>query len=200
MEQAPVKRTRRTAAEMEEARTKETQQLATTEPTHVKTPGELAESGKAFQRVYAEQQLLDHDLYKLEIAMLKRNASYNDAQPIWESVEHVHFFHSIDSRGRAQNLTNKVGNHMHQITIDENGKAKCGPAIREIKVKQRGGRVITKYEAIRDDNHTHEVTYKFSEKVKPQTPNMEFAKLQSKVLEGQTAAAAIKVPDVIEEN
>jgi hypothetical protein len=178
---------------MQEARVKETQPTTT-----VKTQEELAESAKTFQRVYAGQQLLDHDLYKLEVANLQRNASYNDNAPVWEAVEHVHFFHSIDSRGRPQTLTNKVGNHVHQVTIDENGKATCGPAVREVKIK-RGGRITTKYEPVRGDNHVHEVTYKFSEKVKPATPNVEFAKVQAKVYEGQAAAEAIKLPPEITE-
>src|SRR5690606_13018774 len=95
--QQPSKRTRRTAAEMAEARAKEAERQA----EQASASGTVStKPKKQFQRVYAKQQELDHDLYKLEVAHLRRNASYNDDAPVWEQIEHCHFFHSIDTRGR----------------------------------------------------------------------------------------------------
>lgn len=167
-------------------------------PAHFqKTKKELVESNKKLERVYAKQQELDHDLYKLKVASLVRNASYNESQPIFENVEHCHYFHSIDSRGRKMETSSKVGGHFHKMEVQPDGTVICGPAVTEVKVKKHG-RVVTEYRTNRHDTHTHEVEYRFSEKIKPQTPNVEFAKVQSKVAEAQTRRDAIRIDDVVE--
>jgi hypothetical protein len=166
-------------------------------------------TSKEFKRTYNGQQVLDHDLYKLEVSSFQRNASYNDNAPILENVEHSHFFHSIDSRGRPQIHCNKVGGHFHEVAINADGTALCGPPVREVKVK-RGGRTITKLERVPAigymadgitpaiDNHTHKVTYRGSEKITPPTANMEFAKVQSKFMAEQAKIDAIKIPDMVD--
>lgn len=206
MELDKPKRIRRTKAQIELDRaksyqTKDYQEQDTAPVVETEHPGPFIrpETNRAeeFKRVFKGEQLLNHDLYKLEPTNLVRNASYNEDAPIYENVEHSHFFHSIDSRGKPQTHCNKVGGHFHEISIDDNGKAHCGPPIREVKIKKHG-RTFTKYEVMKDDIHTHKVVYRFSEKVKPITPNIEFAKVQSKILEGQVSAESASIPDLVD--
>lgn len=176
---------------------KSAEKESTTSKETTSTP--VMGSDANFKRIYANQQELDHDLYKLEISSLKRNASYSEANPIWENVEHGHYYHSIDSRGRKQDFSNKVGGHFHKIMIDKDGNALCSKPLREVRIKTKFGRTITKFEEIKEDDHTHAVTYRFSEKIKPSAPNVEFAKYQSKVIESETKAMSVQIPDLIDE-
>jgi hypothetical protein len=163
-----------------------------------KTPKDIAASAKKLERVYAKQQELDHDLFRLKIATFTRNASYNENNPIYEHIEHTHFYHSIDSRGRRMDFSSKVGGHFHRVEIKPDGSAVCGPPVHEVKVKKHG-RISTEYRTNGFDNHTHEVEYRFSEKIRPTTPNVEFAKVQSKVADAQVKRESVRIDDVIDE-
>lgn len=135
-----------------------------------------------------------HHLFKAEIAKFKKNTSHTPGAPRFLDVEHVHFFHSVDSVGHAQQFTNHVGGHCHKVewSVDENGSlvAKCGPAVRKKKKMTRNG-VQTVYEPVFYerkfseesgytenideiatterivDNHRHEMTYLGSDDVDP---------------------------------
>lgn len=126
------------------------------------------------KRVYKGEQEVDHDLYKLEVAQTRKNVSYIQNQPIWEPVDHCHFFHSYDSFGKKQWHASPISGHTHEVIerIDENGNlvAECGPAIRVVN-----GKKLT-YE---NDQHTHEVNYLRSEKIKVRKVNAEHVKFLS---------------------
>lgn len=155
------------------------------------------ETGGEFKRVYSSQQMLDHDLYYLKVASLKHNVSYNDDTPIWESKEHSHYYHSVDSRGRKQEFCNKIGGHFHQVTVNADGTAHCSPALREVKIR-RNGRTTTQYVPVPGDTHTHQLEYRGSEKFKPVGINSEWAKVQSNIANYESRVATTKVPDVVE--
>jgi hypothetical protein len=164
---------------------------------YVKSASERAETVKKLERIYSGQQSVDHDLYKLDLAVFKRNISYNKSRPQLEDIEHVHHFHSVDSRGRPQEYSNDVGGHTHRITYDEQGIAQCGPAVQRVK-QIVNGRPVTTYKEIPYDKHTHAVSYRWSQKITPSTPNVEWAKVQSQVMQKQSAALSARIPDTIE--
>lgn len=116
---------------------------------------------EAFKRVYKGEAEVDHDLFKLEVANLKKNISIDDEKPLYVGVEHCHFFHSYDSSGKKQETCNPIAGHSHKVDfeVDENGELNitCGPPI----VKSGG-----KYLPLKNDTHTHDIRYLRSEKIK----------------------------------
>lgn len=130
---------------------------------------------------WKNQRAFRHDLFKLELAKMKKNTSWIKARPNLIDAEHVHFYHSHSSSGTAQKYSVSVGGHFHEITpfIDSEGNlaAKCGPALRKVDKKLSNGTTKTIIEPIvyrheeegemRDD-HTHEITYMASETMSPQ--------------------------------
>lgn len=165
-----------------------------TQPVFQRSPTERA---KSFERVYAKKEEVDHDLYKLNAAALKRDIGYNNQHPILESVEHVHFYHSIDSRGNPQEFSTKIAGHFHRITIMDDGTAICSEPLMEV-ISRRGGRQQKSYVKVPHDNHTHEVVYRCSEKIKPVVINPEFVKLQSRVEAPISTAIGQRIDDVVE--
>lgn len=107
-----------------------------------------------------------HDLFRLELATFKKNVGLPNS-PRWENTPHVHYFHTYDSAGKKMTEASQVGGHTHVIETwtDDDGRlrAKCGPAIRKYK--------NNKQEVMPNDNHTHEITYMYSEKIKARRIN-----------------------------
>lgn len=172
--------------------------------------GNSAESGDAMvnagnghasvSRVYAGQIELDHDLFKLSVAKMYKNVSW-DADPHWERFEHCHIFHTIDSNGKKQTTCSPVGGHFHVIeTTPQAGgppKLAVSPPMRMIRIKQ-GKKWVTRPEPIEyenpDHSHTHEVQYLRSQRIKPRALNAEFAKMDAAVRAKENPS----IPGVIE--
>ena len=134
------------------------------------------------QRIYASDQVFDHDLYKLRLANMLKNTSWDSRKPVWASVEHVHFFHSITSNGKIQTHTTSIGGHCHRMI--EVGKGadglktyRCGPPMRlSVKIVRR--KKVKEWVELSHDDHTHKVDYVRSDKVKARRLNADFAKMQ----------------------
>jgi len=119
-----------------------------------------------------------HDLYKLLISKVKKNYSYKIGDPnIWD-VEHCHFYHNKDSKGKEQEYCQPIAGHFHKIDVwvEEDGsiKAKCGPPMQKVRIKIRPGKYKKVIQGISfendhgdmspiPDNHTHDVVYVESE-------------------------------------
>ena len=134
-----------------------------------------------------------HDLFKLEVKEMKKNVSYKKYEPDLQSVEHAHFYHSVDMKGRPNKYSAAVGGHFHEVIVehDEQGNivgAKCGPALRESQKKLKNGRVKTVIEPVKfakadydaedpeeaaeavkyiHDEHVHPLRYMHSEMISP---------------------------------
>lgn len=132
------------------------------------------------KRVYRGEQFIDHDLFKLLPAEMTRNVSYND-QPRWEKFMHGHIYHTVDSNGRKLSECAPVGTHFHvmTVTIGPDGKpqASCSKPMRRVNRKVKGRTVQVTVE-VEDDDHTHEVEYRGSERIKIRQYNSEYAKFQ----------------------
>lgn len=115
------------------------------------------------KRIYSNDGQIDSDTFKLEVANFMKNLSFDAKNPIWQGVEHCHFFHTFDSAGRVMTTSSKVGGHHHTIEISENDKGeltgKCSPAIGN-----------------GEDEHTHIVRYVKSDRVQIRTISKEFSK------------------------
>lgn len=127
------------------------------------------------RRVYKGSIEVDHDLFKLEVATMKKNISIDDDRPIYTGVEHCHFYHSYDSSGKKQYYSNPIAGHCHKVTVqtdkDGNLVAVCGPAIK---------RVGNKEIALKDD-HNHDMTYLRSERVLVREVNAEAQRVASEM-------------------
>ena len=145
---------------------------------------------KVTKRVTQGTQDINHDLFKLEVAMMKKNVSFVLDDPKYEDVEHCHFFHTVDSSGRPQSQCNPVGNHFHEIKVIDKGEGNV-PEIQVSHPKRHSkkGKKIIVIDCP-DDHHTHTVTYKGSQIVKPRQVNAEYIKVQ--------AALDARVPKSVE--
>lgn len=130
------------------------------------------------QIIYKNEQGFRHDLFKLEIAQVKKNRSFKKGHVKIEEIEHTHVFHTYDSAGRAKKYCEPVAGHFHEIKwyTNDDGKlvAECGPALQEKYVK-RGGMQQKKIapivwedeinDQVVEDNHTHTCVYRWSEEL-----------------------------------
>jgi len=145
------------------------------------------------QRVYKSQSEKIHDLYKLDVAQAKKDVSW-DGNPTYVTVEHCHFFHSVDAAGNAQSTSTTINGHFHVMelvtpaTETEAAVYKCsGPKKWVIKESNGQRKKVMQTALGHDDNgkeidsHTHDVAYIQSQKLIPRKPNMEAAKLQAQI-------------------
>lgn len=111
------------------------------------------------------------DLYKLNVSTMLKNVSWSEI-PEMIPVEHVHFFHTMDSSGKPLTTSTTIGGHYHKIEITpaENPNdppiIKCisGP-VKKVMKKIRGKFTKVEVASEEEDNHTHEVQYISSEHV-----------------------------------
>lgn len=164
---------------------------------------------QSFSPVYKHQLTFRHDLFKADVAKMKKNVSYTFGHPRIEEIEHVHHYHSHNSFGKPQKYTNTVGGHFHEVTFDpQTNKISCGPPLQSKSKKLKTGRIkqvietVQFYDEMSDaegradyivDKHTHEMVYKFSEELSPkqhtQVSAGQFQKTNSE--EEQSASADI---------
>lgn len=175
------------AADLVDASVVETEEFAASEES---SPAGTPTARTA--RRYTSQQSKDHDLFKCKLGKFIRDLSWGKDGSQRQEVEHVHFFHTIDSSGREQTLTNQVGGHFHEVKInpskDPNGvpEVTCGPAMTwgtsgKGKAKKRV-MVAPKIAADTDneeiDTHTHAMEYLGSQRIQMRKLNPEAAKLE----------------------
>jgi hypothetical protein len=117
----------------------------------------MSQESKAIKRTFEKDRLIASDLFRLEIASMRKNIGFDAKNPIWEGVPHIHFFHTRCSDGRVQLECSAVGGHKHKmiaLSSEKSGEVTqyaCGPAA--------------------GDNHTHDVTYIQSEEVSARIKN-----------------------------
>lgn len=131
-------------------------------------------------RNFERTRELTHDLFKLRVAVCRKNTSFKPGELKLEDAEHVHFFHSVDSHGTKQEIASPVGGHTHRvsITLDDKGgiiDAVCGPAIKQHEKRSPRGAVKNEWGPVdlgenkdgveQFDAHVHAVEYVRSEKL-----------------------------------
>lgn len=160
-------------------------------------------------RVYKGEKEVDHDLYKLLVAEVVKNHSWWSEKPTFIGQEHTHMFHTIDSNGKKQSHSTNTAGHCHQITyeVDENGLAipesiKVGPPVR--KTKKGFVKIVIEKDAEGKpktyDNHTHEMIYVQSEKIRIRTKNEKAAARMAAYMEQQKDKLKIERIEPAESN
>ena len=144
------------------------------------------EALKPIQRVFQGETLIKHDLFKLDIAKMKKLVG-PDGDKEYRDVEHVHFFHTVDSNGIKQTYCSSVGGHFHEIKIIYNNNneiilAECvsGPlkfVKRKDKLKNKWIKALVQVNEF--DNHKHDLLYIQSNNIKLRKANIEAVKIQT---------------------
>lgn len=150
-------------------------------------------------RLYADQMELDSDLYKLEVANMRRFLGHDLKFPDsneFVQCEHVHFFHTLDSSGRKQFYSNPIGGHFHKMEVIPSANPSDPPLVKCVSGplewrRKRVGRnkfqrvavPTNAYGEVNGENysdvHTHETTYLKSDKVKKRKANTEAAVIET---------------------
>lgn len=126
-----------------------------------------------------------HDLFKLKVSSVRKDINrHKTGLPIFHNIEHCHFFHSHNSKGKPNEHCVAAAGHVHEIKVevdkDGNLKAVCGPPVRKVTKKLRRGGSKKVLEPVRFfdpdnvhkrgsewivDDHRHEVEYLRSEQL-----------------------------------
>ena len=146
-------------------------------------------------RIFSKQTNLMHDLYKLGMARCKKYIGFAEdghrsVDPArnpsdWVSVEHCHFFHTIDSRGREQNKCTPTNGHFHEMELVQEATEtdpavyRFGPAKKFVFDKMSNRKIIVD---VPFDNHTHEAIYLRSEQLQPRNLSAEAAQKASQFI------------------
>lgn len=126
---------------------------------------------------------LHHHLFASDVVACKKNVSYVPKNPDLQPLEHKHFFHTMDMRGRKLHVSSFSGAHYHDMTwsIDpETGNliAKSGPPMRMTTNRFEDGTFETVPEQVHwldkrnkptFDTHTHEWEYIVTEEFTAQS-------------------------------
>lgn len=111
--------------------------------------------------LFRDQMQIRIDRFKLQLANMKKNLSWDKKQPNIVEVEHTHFFISKDESGTPQKYCTPIGGHFHELISlkpervtqevlnETTGKleiqedvilvAKFGPALRHEYIKRSDG-------------------------------------------------------------
>lgn len=155
------------------------------------------------KRFYRDQRTFKSDLYKLDVAKMKKNVAIQGEAPILNEVEHCHFFHSVDSNGNPQNTCTPIGGHFHVMEVIPSSNpdeapivvCKSGP-MKTVRKKDRFGKyskVVVPADPDADDYHTHSITFLGTSDVVKAQPNAEAVKAQNYFANKETAPPDVEV-------
>jgi hypothetical protein len=129
---------------------------------------------KEIERKLKGEQEVFHDLFRLDTSSTKKNVGWNENE-IWEQLPHKHFFHTYDSSGRKSEKSSPSCGHFHPVEVEYSDDGEIiGVTCGEPMVMDKGRAYPYK-----NDNHTHEVEYLGSEKIKVRTMSREAVKVIS---------------------
>lgn len=128
---------------------------------------------------FRNQMTIFHHLFKASIGKFLKDISIGQDDLRIDQVEHVHYYHSVNSMGHAQKYTTLVGGHFHEVTWSLDPKtgepvAKCGPALKKIiKNTPRGQKTLIEplkffnkeHNQWIEDNHAHDMSYMGSDEL-----------------------------------
>lgn len=162
------------------------------------------------ERVYAENLMIDHDLYKLQLAAMLKDIAIKapNHEPLFDEVLHQHYYHTYDSSGKRMSECSPIGGHTHELIIEqpaqpakfdkegnETEKAKvaiykCGPPMRVVRKRQGRGRFKKVLERLMVhgliyDDHRHDVEFLKSDRIKMRSKNVKAAEWQSQTYDAK---------------
>lgn len=137
------------------------------------------------KRIFRGNVKIHHDLFKLEVSIMKKNVAWDGTLEL-VSVEHCHFFHTVDSDGNKQIYSSTIGGHFHDMEVIHTDEGvplvKCVSGPKQIAKKKN--RDTGKYQKVTIpvnnwDNHTHGIIYLNSHEVTKRKANVEAIKIQT---------------------
>jgi len=155
--------------------------------------------------IYKGQRELEHHLFRLKIAKLKKNTSYKLLRPSLHDVEHTHFWHSISEKGTTNVYCAPVAGHFHKVEVDFDkwNTDKTGPLVtvgpplhfKRFRLKGGNKRMVKRIVPIAfesenssnaeitiiEDKHTHEAEYLETERISMVVREKKKAEERSKV-------------------
>ncbi len=123
-----------------------------------------------------QKKVYCHTFKLLMEKMVKNILAWRNKEQLVDA-EHVHFFHSIISQGRANEHCSKIGGHMHAIEMEEkDGRVRIlsvGPAVQLVKGRIKPVRLLKAQKdedgdmvkPAKYDKHTHDVEYLNSDEI-----------------------------------
>ncbi len=126
---------------------------------------------------YKDQIQIDHHLFKGKVAVALKRDKFGPI-PI-KRIEHVHYFHTVNSQGQPQRHCAAVAGHIHEWSWSINPlsgelEAKCGPPLKKTQKISKNGTSKVVYEQItmgddegnrHTDSHTHDMEYIASQRL-----------------------------------
>lgn len=147
-----------------------------------------------FKRVYKNDQEFDHDLFKLEPSFIEVNESPYEDQWKGERKKHSHFYHTFDSSGNKHTHSSPMLGHTHLVEWDGEGEPVIGPAVKQVRVKKiidGQKRTVKEWRKIDErSQHSHDVSYLVSQKIKPRKYNDDAAKAMNAKMSSVPSAPA----------
>jgi len=167
---------------------------------------------KPLVRKFQENTTYFSDLFKLDLSKCLKWMGYKKDDltapfhedgtvnsPAWQLVEHVHFFRTVDSKGKPQTHSAPVANHYHEMKVVRDPKNKeqilsvecvSGP-LKWGVVKKFGKKRRELIPVNSHDKHTHEIVYLKSKELTKPKMNPEALK----VIGAQAARSTTQVYD-----
>lgn len=151
------------------------------------------------KRRYAGEITIESDMFKLDVAVMKKNAALDGQPPDLIKMEHAHIFRTYDSDGKKHIYSSPVGGHFHQIQYSDSadgvvritGISKPLHMVKRTVNKQLKT-VIEPLPEYFDDDHTHKILYVRSDSVSARQVNANAVQIISaEAIKGQ------KIPGVI---
>lgn len=183
----PRGRPKKKSFQEEVAKQSATSQLNGADVAEAKTPETTgAKTYTTQKRVVKNSETVWHDLFKLTTSIMKKNTSYNPKFPQLEDVEHTHFFHTVDSNGKALNESATIGGHFHIIETEPTAPGQPPKIISVSGPKKWAKKEIApgKYKKVavdlsEYDNHTHDIEYRYSEEIQVRKSNPQAVQVQT---------------------
>lgn len=159
-----------------------------------------------FERVFNGFQEIISDTFRLKTAKAAKNLAWQQNTYDIDYIDHQHYFHTFDRRGRESEYSTPTAGHFHKVEIKRNEAGDivdvvCGPPVAKRPVK-RGHRYVQKVVSYlkwwqednsvdggfwKHDEHTHDMQYLKSSKIKQSEVNAEAAKVISRASEPSRA-------------
>ncbi len=125
-----------------------------------------------------------HDLFKLEDAKFLKNIAWQEGVVNYDQVTHVHYYHTVDSKGRPQTTSSHTGGHFHELieveaATDTNPATfkTSGPLKWALRKNPDGSTSKVTVPFDKNDKHTHDIRYIDSQKFVPRKTNTEAIKI-----------------------
>lgn len=119
------------------------------------------------KRVFSNTVEKISDIFRVRSAKCQVDESIHAGNPVLKEHEHAHMFKTVMRKDAKNDRTTSKLGHFHNVKIiyseGKAPKAVCGPPLKYVYDSYTGGKKIKE---MAYDDHTHDIAYMRSEKVK----------------------------------